>query len=191
MLTPTRRGFLIGTLGVLATGACARVPVRPTPPPAPTSTPELDAWNAEARGMLSDALQALRTLDVFAAYRVSVAAESGMRLPSALAWDPPTSAAWDEMTHVVRGFHGRADQLFLAVTATQIDPLLWREQRVLADATHDLLGLGDALLAYRDRIDRLGQGDGSGALGLLDKAWEQWDATAARFGLARGEAIAC
>ena len=30
--------------------------------------------------MLSDALQALRTLDVFAAYRVSVAAESGMRL---------------------------------------------------------------------------------------------------------------
>src|SRR5207248_5260676 len=175
----------------LAAGACARVAQRPTAPETPASIPELDAWSTEARGMLSDALQALRTYDDFAAYRISGAAESGMRMPSMLAADPPTSAAWDEATHVTRGLRGRADQLLQGVTKTQIDANLWREQRTLADATNDILDLADALLAYRQRIDRLPPGDASGALGLLDSAWAQWEAVATRFGLSRSEPIAC
>lgn len=141
--------------------------------------------------MLSDGLLTLRTFDVFAAYRVSSAEESSLRLPSGLAWDPPTSTAWDEATHVARGLHARADQLFQAVTTTQIDPSLWRQQRALADATHDLLDLGDGLLAYRDRIDGLPPGDASGALGLLERVWGLWETAAARFGLSRSEPIGC
>ena len=64
-------------------------------------------WNQEARGILSDGLETLRAFDVFQAFRVSTAAQSSMRLGSELAWDPPTSAAWDEATHVARGLHGR------------------------------------------------------------------------------------
>src|SRR5437899_1863597 len=111
MLTLSRRRLLVASSGGLVAGACARVAQRAPSPETPASTPELDAWTTEARGMLSDALQALRTFDVFAAYRVSTAADSGMRLPAMLAADPPTSAAWDETTHVTRGLHGRADQL--------------------------------------------------------------------------------
>jgi hypothetical protein len=178
-------------LGALAAGACVPVPARPTPQAAPSSTPELDAWHAEARGMLLDALQTLRTFDVFAAYRVSRAPESAIRLPSTLAWDPPTSAAWDNATHVARSLHGRADRLVLTVTTTQIDPRLWRERRSAADAAQELLGLADGLQAYRDRVDRLPTGDAAGAVGLLDKAWEQWDGTAARWGMSRAEPIGC
>ena len=104
MLALSRRGLLVAVWAGFAASACARVAPRPPALEAPDSTPELDAWTTEARGMLSDALQALRTFDVFAAYRVSAAAQSGMRLPAMLAADPPTSAAWDEATqsHVYR-----------------------------------------------------------------------------------------
>jgi hypothetical protein len=141
--------------------------------------------------MLSDVLEALRTFDDFQAFRVTTTTDSGMRLASELTWDPPTSAAWDEATHVTRGLKGRAQQLFQAVTTAQLDPSLWREQRRLADATHDLLDLGDALSAYRDRVDQLPPGDASGALVLLDQSWAQWDAVAARWGTGRAEAMAC
>jgi hypothetical protein len=141
--------------------------------------------------MLSDALKALRTFDVFHAFRASSAAEGSMALGAQLAWDPPTSATWDEATHVARGLHGRAEQLFLAMTSAQIDPNLWRERRTLADAAHDLLDLADALGGYRDAIDRLGVGEASGALGQLDKIWAQWEATAARWGVSRAEVIGC
>ncbi len=140
--------------------------------------------------MLSDALQALRTFENFHAFRVSTAAESGVRLGSELAWDAPTSAAWDEATHVARGLRGRAEQLFLAVTASHVDEDLWREQRAIADRTSDLVDLGSALNAYRDRIDRAG-GDARGALAQLDQVWGQWDAAAARWGVSRSEPIGC
>jgi hypothetical protein len=175
----------------LGLGACVRVPPRASEPAAPTSTPELDAWNAEAHAMLTDSLDALRTFDVFAAYRVSSAAESSLRSAAALAWDPPTAAAWDEAVHVSRGLHGRADQLFQAVTTGRIDPSLWREQRTLAAATRDLFDLGDALLAYHDRIQVLPPGDASGALSLLDRGWSLWESVAGRFGLSRAEPVAC
>jgi hypothetical protein len=133
----------------------------------------------------------LRAFDVFQAFRVSTAAQSGARLANELAWDPPTSAVWDEATHVARGLNGRAQQLFEAVSTTKIDPSLWREQRKLADAAHDLLDLGDALGAYRNRVDVLPPGDAGNALGLLDQAWIRWDTAAARWGIGRAEPIGC
>ena len=184
-----RRGLLVGAVGMIAAG-CARVVARPGAQAA-AAVPEFDAWSQEARGMLSDALLALRTFDSFHAFRVSTTASSSMRLGAELAWDPPSGAAWDEATHVARGLRGRAEQLFLAVTNAQINPDLWREQRRTADAAHDLVDLGSAVAAYRDRIDRLGVGDASGALDQLDKVWVQWEASAARWQVSRSEAIGC
>ena len=180
---------MAGCLALIA-AACARVSPRVSATPAP-SPPEFEAWNAEARGMLSDVLIALRTFDVFQAFRVGSAADSGNRLASELAWDPPTGSAWDDATHVTRGLHGRAEQLLLTITNAQIDPNLWREQRDLASASHDLLDLADALGAYRDRVDRLPPGDAAGALELLDVAWGRYEAVAARWGLGRAEVIGC
>ena len=174
---------------MLLAAACSRTT---TPPPVePTVAPSLDVdpWNQEAKGILSDVLQTLRTFDDFQAFRVSTATDSNMRLASELVWDAPTSAAWDEATHVTRGVHGRAEQLFNVVTSARIDPNLWRSQRALADATHDLLDLGDVLGAYRDRVDALPLGDASAALPLLNKAWAQWDVAAARWGISRSELI--
>jgi hypothetical protein len=104
------------------------------------------------------------------AFRVSTATKSSARLHAELVWDPPTSAAWDEATHNTRGLRERADLLFTAVTTARIDPNLWRDQRSLGQATHNLLDLANALGAYRDRVGGMPPGDGSAALALLDKA---------------------
>src|SRR5579859_2692690 len=185
-----RRGFLISSVALTA-AACSRAAPRLLPPTAVALPDDFDRWTQEAHGILSDGLETLRAFDVFQAFRVSTATQSGMRQPTELVWDPPTSAAWDEATHVTRGLHGRAEQLFQSVTTTHIDASLWREQRKLADATHDLLDLGDALGAYRNRIDVLPPGDAANALSLLDRAWTQWDTAAARWGLGRAEPIDC
>jgi hypothetical protein len=184
-----RRRFVFGTLA-LAAAACTRTMPRPTPTPV-SAPPEFDRWNEEARNILSDVLETLRTFDVFQAFRVTVVRESSRRLPSELAWDPPTSTAWDEAIHVTSGLRGRAKQLFEAITTTRIDPNLWREQRALADATHDLLDLSDVLGAYRGRVEVMLPGDASGALNLLEKAWTSWDGAAARWGIVRSERISC
>jgi hypothetical protein len=184
-----RRRFLLSAAAVVL-ASCAR----PTPrPAAPTSAPPPDAdrWNQEALGILSDVLQTLRTFDSFQAFRVSTARASDMRQGAELAWDPPTSAAWDEATHVTRGLRGRADQLLTAVATARIVPNQWRDQRAAADAMHDLLDLGESLSAYRDRIENLPPGDASSALGLLDKAWSQWAAVAAHWNVSRSEAFGC
>ena len=169
--------------------ACGRVTQRVAPTPITASPPELDSWRELIQVMLSEGLEALRTFDVFAAYRVASAPESSLRLASELAWDPPTGKAWDAATRISAGLHGRADQLFIAITTTSIDPALWRTQRELADITHSLADLGDGLRAYRNRIDRVPPGDASSALDQLEKAWAQWEATAARMGLSRSESI--
>src|SRR5438270_5885206 len=96
-----RRGFLLAAVASVLIGACVRQPERAAPLPTPTATPDLDSWKAEAHGMLHDSLQALRTFDVFAAYRIA-RGESSLRLAAELAWDPPTSGAWDEATHVTK-----------------------------------------------------------------------------------------
>jgi hypothetical protein len=167
------------------------VPEPPARPADPTSTPELDAWTAQAHAMLNYSLDALRTFEVFAAYRVASAAQSEQRPVSTLAWDPPSGIAWDAATRVARGLHGRVDQLVQGITAAEIDPNLWREQRALVDKVHDLLDIGDALRAYRDRIDRIPQGDATGELPLLDRAWLLWESAAMRFDVGRSEPIAC
>src|SRR5260370_37185127 len=115
--------------------ACSRVAAARPPVATGVLPAEFDRWNQEAQGILSDGLQTLRTFDDFQAFRAS----------AGLAWDPPTGAAWDEATHVARGLHGRAEQLFRGVTTATLEPTVWREQRALADATHNLLDLGDAL----------------------------------------------
>ncbi|MBV9581199.1 MAG: hypothetical protein JO057_21670 [Chloroflexi bacterium] len=197
MLTPGlrthRRAFLHGIVVALAAGACTQISQQQAAPdePTATTTPQLDAWHADARGILQDGLRALRTFDDFVAYRVSTTPSSGMRSAAELVWDPPTGAAWDDATHVAHGMHGRADQLFQAITTTQVDQSVWREQRAIADIAVDIRGVGDALAMYRDRLDELAPGDTSGVLSLLDRAWTQWAAAAARLGLSRTEAIAC
>jgi hypothetical protein len=153
----------------------------------PTST-AVTEWQGQGVAIVGDALATLRTFDNFAAYRASL---SGSKTANSLVWDPPTSVAWDAATHVSRGLHDRANQLFQAITTASIDPALWRTQRGLADATRDLIQVGDALRAYRDRLDRLPPGDASGANELLDRAWGLWDAAAPRWGLARTEAVNC
>jgi hypothetical protein len=185
-----RRFFLLSCVAATAT-ACARTTPRPPAPTAVALPPDFAGWNQEARGILSDGLETLRAFDVFQAFRVSTAAQSDARQANELVWDPPTSATWDEATHVTRGLHGRAQQLFESVATTKIDPSLWREQRRLADATHDLLDLGDALGAYRNRVDVLPPGDAGNALSLLDRAWAQWDTAAARWAISRAESIDC
>jgi hypothetical protein len=185
-----RRVFLISSLA-LSAAACTQAAPRPQAPAAVTLPAEFDKWDQEARGMLSDGLETLRVFDAYQAFRVSTAAQSSTPLGSELVWDPPTSAAWDEATHVTRGLHGRAENLFQSVATTHIDPNLWREQRKLAEATHDLLQLADRLGACRNRIDVLPPGDAASALGLLDRAWTHWDIVAARWGVGRAEAISC
>jgi hypothetical protein len=182
-----RRGVLAIAAALIAAG-CARISPR-APEPTPVASPDLDTWNRELRGMLADALESLRTFDAFQAFRVGAAPESGVRLASELAWDPPTTSAWDSATHVARGLSGRAAQLFAAATTVQIDPSLWREQRAMAAAAHAAMDLGNALAAYRDRVDRLPVGDGAGALPLLDAAWTHFDALADAWSAGRGEVL--
>jgi hypothetical protein len=185
-----RRRSLFLSAAVLFATACARATPRAAAPTL-APPPDVDPWNQEARGILADVLRTLRTFDDFQAFRVSTTNDSSMRLASELAWDAPSSAAWDEATHVTRGLHGRADQLFAVVTTARIDANLWRSRRTLAEATHDLLDLSDAMGAYRDRVDGMPPGDASGALALLNAAWAQWEAAAADWGVSRAESIKC
>jgi hypothetical protein len=185
-----RRRVLLALLVAGASSAC--LPFGPARlVPTATSSALTDNWRASAIGMVTDGLNTLRTFEVFAAYRVSETTSSGLRQPSMLAWDPPTGAAWDNATHVSRGLHDRANQLFAAISTASVDGSLWRTQREMADATRDLLDLGDALQAYRDRLDGLPPGDASGPLDLLDRAWTRWDAVSGRWGVSRGELIIC
>jgi hypothetical protein len=190
-LTIGRRGLLLGALSLGMASACARIPERTPGPPTPTATPDLDAWRAEANALLSDGLQTLRTFEVFAAFRVSITPGSDRRSASELVWDPPSGAEWDAATHVAHSLRGRADQLFQAITTATVDPSIWRDQRTLADIIRDIGPVGDALAAYRDRLDRAQPGDAGGGLGLLDDAWAMWDQTTTRLGLGRAEAIGC
>ncbi len=153
--------------------------------------PDFSRWQREGMAILSDGVETLRTFEDFHAFRTSTAAQSDRRLPSELTWDAPTSAAWDEATHVARGLHGRADQLFQAVTTATVDPSAWREQRAMADTVTRMLDFGDALLEYRNRVELLPPGDASGALSLLDRAWGVWEDVAGRLGVSRAELLSC
>jgi hypothetical protein len=173
----------------VAASACARPTPRPESSIPDGSPPERDAWEQEARGILSDALETLRTFEVFVAYRISAASAADQTMFAA---DPPSSTAWAEATHVVRGLHGRAEQLFQRVAGSPVDATFWRQRREFAESTQGLLDLGQSLVAYRARIDYLGPGgDGSGAWDVLDRAWALWETSAARWGVRRVESLSC
>jgi hypothetical protein len=187
-----RRRTLLASILACAAAACARPVPRPARAALDEGGPEFERWNREATAILSDAHETLQTFEVFTAFRVAMAEQSERRSATELAWDPPSGAAWDEAIHVSKGMHGRTEQLFLAVSAAQLDPGRWRQQRDLADATHDLIELGDALGAYLTRVERLTpRSDGTEAWPLLDGAWQRWDANAARWGVSRAELIGC
>jgi hypothetical protein len=185
------RRTLLVAVGSIVGAACARPAARREPPP-PSTPPEFERWNREARAILSDGLETLRTFEVYVAFRISNAEQSDRRTATDLAWDPPSGTAWDEATHVAHGLHGRAEQLFKLVSTAQLDPGVWRQQRELATWTNDLLDLGDALDAFRSRVDSLApRGDAVASWDLLDRAWLRWDTSAARWGVSRSEPIAC
>lgn len=185
-------GLAIGSAALLSAACGTSVNPRPTPVPS-NLTPEFTAWDQEIHGMLMDALATLRTYDTYQAFRVAGDSQSSRRGAAELAWDPPSMAAWNEATHVTGGLRNRAEQVLNSISASsaRADSSLWRERRAFADNVHELLGLGERLAAYRARLDVLAPGDASGALGLLDQVWAQWDTAAAPWGLARAESIAC
>ena len=187
-----RRGFLIVALfgGVVA---CVRpAPRAPDVEATPVTPPGADAWRKEAQAILSDGLQALQTLSVFAAYRISNASSSDLRSPVELPWDPPTSWDWDEATHDAQALHGRAEHLLQTISTAQVEAPSWRERRDRAEAAHGLIDMSNDIARYRDRIDHLSPGgDGSGALDLLDQAWMSWESSAAAWGVSRSELLGC
>src|SRR5205807_1325913 len=98
-----RRFFLLSCVAASAT-ACARIAPRPPAPTAVVLPPDFTGWNQEARGILSDGLETLRAFDVFQAFRVSTAAQTGARLANELAW-----VRWD--TAAMRWGIGRAEPI--------------------------------------------------------------------------------
>ena len=185
-----RRSLLLGALAAAATSC-----VRPRPraePASPTSFAEGEAWNDEARGILRAALEVLRTFDTYAAYRISAAESSLLRSSWEFRWDPPSALAWEAATEGVERLRERAARLHGAVATSLPDPTLWRERRALADATLLLRDMSDALGSYRSRVNRIPpEGDGSGALLLLQWAWELWSQAADHWGVSRFETITC
>jgi hypothetical protein len=190
-VTRSRRVLLVSFALTLA-AACARVGQRAQPPAFGEPQAEFKRWENEAKAILSDGLETLRTFEVYAAFRVSLAPSSERRAATDLVWDAPSNAAWNEATHVARGLHGRAEQLFLGVSTAQVDAALWRQQRDMADGANLLVDLGDALRAYRERLDHLdAASDGTAVWELLDRVWAQWDASATRWRVSRTELVAC
>jgi hypothetical protein len=192
MASVRRRELLLGSMALFGVVACAKPAERPTASATaqPALPPDFDAWQREARAILSDALDTLRTFDIFMAYRVTSPA-SNSRTPNDLDWDPPTSSAWNEATHVAQGLAGRADRLFQTVSTSRIDAALWREQRQAAENAHSLLDLGAALAIYRAKLDGLPPGDASGVNDLLDQVWARWTDAAGGWGVSRSEPIDC
>ena len=187
----SRRQLLLAALVATAT-ACTRAIPRRGPPPTPELPPDFERWDIEARGMLSDALETLRTFEIFSAFRLATAEQTDRRSRFELAWDPPAGEAWTEAMHVANGLAGRSEQLFLQVTNRQLSATVWRQQRSLADATMTLSELAEALQAYQARVQRLPPAtDATLTWDLLDRAWQRWETSAARWGISRAEPLAC
>lgn len=142
--------------------------------------------------MLQDALDTLHTLEAFAAYRLSHASDLGQGTAAQLEWDPPSQAAWGKATELSRTLPLQALQLHQSVASSVSDPALWRERRALAQSVHGVLDAANAVAAYRQALDQLGpDGPGTAVLGLLDRAWLLWRATAVDWSLDAAETIGC
>jgi hypothetical protein len=152
----------------------------------------LAAWDPQARTILADALHALTTYDVFAAFRASTAARSSLRTPRELDWDPPSSADWSAADEATTRVQRQSAELFGAVSRSTLDPDLWRERRRAAEAARALADLGGALARYRDEAQALDpESDGGSAHSSLRRAWDRWETSATYWGVTRGERLSC
>ncbi len=186
-----RRSLLLGALAALA-GGCVRPNARVPAPPPSASISEVQAWDAEARAILEQALEPLRTFDTYAAYRIGHVPKSALRSPREIPWDPPSTPAWNQALAGLEPLHTRAAQLYEIVAASTPDESLWRERRALAAATRALSEMTDALLQYRDAIAKLDEdSDGGSALPHLGDAWHNWELSAGRWNVGRAEPIPC
>jgi hypothetical protein len=186
-----RRTILLGVLAT-ATGACVHPRPRTEPTSAASSLPMAEAWNDEARAILGNALEVLRTFDTYAAYRISAAETSSLQSSWEFSWDPPSAAAWEAAAKDVQGLRERALHLHGGVVISAPDPALWRERRAFADATLLVVEMVDSLAGYRARVDRLPPyGDGSSALPVLQRAWELWSSAAGHWGVRNWEVMTC
>jgi hypothetical protein len=186
-----RRSLLLGVLALAAT-SCVRPRARTEAASPTTGLREAAGWNDEARDILRSALEPLRTFDAYAAYRISAAPSSSLRADWEFTWDPPSAVAWETATQGAYRLRARAARLHSTVASSTPDSALWRERRAFADATMLLSEMTEALAGYRARADRVSpHGDGSGALPVLQRAWEMWGSAADHWGVSRFEVITC
>jgi hypothetical protein len=148
--------------------------------------------DAQARTIVVALLASLGALEAFAAWRISRAADSGLRSPSELEWDPPSARAWqsvDDLPNV----HNRALALLQSVSLPPGTPELWRARRDVSEDLHALVDAVAAQRAYRAALDHLEGPDGeaSAALDRLDRARQLWQTSAARWGVDRAELLQC
>jgi hypothetical protein len=176
---------------LLAAAGCGRVDaVRPS---APASVPlaNQDAVVEQARSIMTQTLVSLRALDSFAAWRISRAADSKLRSPAELEWDPPSASAWAVVDQLA-DLRNRAQTLFQSVAGATDDPSNWRTRRQLAEVLHNVVDAVDAQAAYRAALDHLSGPDGeaSAVMNLLDRAESLWDNAARPLDLSRVETVA-
>ncbi len=187
----TRRLVLIEALAALG-WACQRPAPRPTATATRIAPEAFSGWQREAREILSDALQTLRTFEGYLAFRANNVRTGNQDGPVELAWDPPTRMQWAEALHVSEGLRGRAQQLFLAIARSEVNPAAWREQRDWAQSAQELVDLGDALNAYRARLERIpADSRAMDTQDALDQVWARWESSASQWGASRVERIAC
>lgn len=188
-----RRRFVLGVLAAAAS-ACIRPEPRATLTPPSGDLEQLERWRAEGRAILQEADPALRTFDVYAAYRLSTAADSvsDARYPGEPAWYPPKKAALQDAMEIADRLQPRGVELHRLVTTSLLDDSVWRERRQLADITIVLADMTDALKAYRDAAGRIApRTDGSEALPRLLRARARWTAAADGLGVVRYESMGC
>lgn len=147
---------------------------------------------AEAATALADAYQALETLEVYGAWRVSRLDGSPRRAPGELPWDPPTPTAWATTLAFAREAQPRFAGFFQRAALSTPDAGVWRERRALAATGKALAEMGETLQVLSDLLPRLeSQDDGDRVQRLLGQAWNRWEAAALVWDQERAESLAC
>lgn len=188
----TRRRRLLLAMAGLVGIACVRPTPRAAPDPPRWEGPEVAAYDAEARSLLADAIEALHTFDAQAAYRISSTPNSGLRSSREIEWETPPPAAWRRARAIAADLTQRADVLFQQVRTAQPDPAVWRDRRARAEAAYALTEMASALAAYGAEVDRLeADSDGGPALPILARGWNRWSEAADYWGVSAGELIEC
>lgn len=186
-----RRPLLLAVVGLVGS-ACVRPIPRAAPDPPRWAGPEVEGYDAEARSLLADAIEALHTFDAQAAYRISVTPNSGLRSSRELEWETPPAATWQRARTIAGDLARRTDVLFQQVRTATPDPAVWRDRRARAEATYALTEMAAALAAYGAEVDRLdADSDGGPALPALARGWNRWSEAAGYWDVSAGEIIDC